>query len=48
LEGDRVSQEGFLLFRVRVKIELFAGWIPIIKVEVTRIGVFLLLRERAE
>ena len=36
------------MFRVRVKIELSASWIPIVKVEVAGIGVSLLLREHAE
>jgi hypothetical protein len=48
LEGDRVSQEGFLLIRVRVEIELFASRIPIIKVEVAGMCLSLLLGERAE
>jgi hypothetical protein len=48
LERDRISHEGFFLFGVRVEIQLFAGWVSIVKVYVDVVGVPLLLGERAE
>jgi hypothetical protein len=39
LERNRISHEGFFLFWVGIEIELFAGWIPIVEVNVVGIGI---------
>ncbi len=36
------------MIRVRFKVEFFANWVPLIKVEVAGINVSVLLGERAE
>jgi hypothetical protein len=47
LERNRISHEGFFLFSVGIEIELFAGWIPIVEVNVAGIGIPLFLRKGA-
>ena len=40
--------EGLFLIWVRIEIQLFSGWVPIVEMYVASIGVPLFLRERAE
>jgi len=43
LERNRISHEGFFLIWVGIEIELLAGWIPVVEVNVDGTGVPLLL-----
>jgi hypothetical protein len=48
LERNRIYHEGFFLIWIGIEIELFAGCIPIVEVNIVSIGVFLFLRKGAE